>query len=119
MESNISKLIVNLYKQYLFGQVYTEITNKGKDLYIECRQCKGDITYESSMLFDITVDKPVLKKLSFEIHDYRLDNDVIFKMESNTGLYMHDTLMTILDTVLNMRLKVEGIIYYKYGSTKE
>ena len=118
MESKISKSIVNLYKQYLFGTVYTEII-KGKSLYIKCNQCKDDITYESSMLFDITVDKPVLKKLSFEIHDYRLDNDVIFSMESNTGLYMHDTLMTILDTVLNMSLKVEGIIYYKYGSTKE
>lgn len=119
MESNISKYIVSLYKQYLFGQVYTEVTDKGKTLYIKSRQYKGDITYESRMFFDITVDKPILKKLSFEIHDYSLDNDIIFKMESNTGLYMHDTLMTILDTVLNMSLKVERIIYFKYGSTKE
>lgn len=119
METNISKSILEMYKQYLFGRVDTEIINIGKHLYIECRQCKDGITYESGMIFDIAGAKPILKRLSFEIHDYRLDDDILFIMESNTNTYMHETLMIILDAVLTKSLKVEGIIYSKYGSTKE
>lgn len=119
METNISKSILEMYKQYLFGRVDAEIINRGKHLYIECRQCKDGITYESGMVFDIAGAKPILKRLSFEIHDYRLDDDVLFIVESNTNIYMHETLMIILDTVLTKSLKVEGVIYSKYGSTKE
>jgi hypothetical protein len=71
------------------------------------------------MVFDISGSKPILKRLSFEIHNYGLDDDVLFMMESNTNTYMHETLMIILDAVLTKSLKVEGIIYSKYGSTKE
>lgn len=113
------KSIVDLYKQYLFGRVNADILNRGKHIYIQCRQCKDSITYESDMVFDISGSKPILKRLSFEIHKYELDGDVIFMMEANTDLYMHETLMIILDTVLTKSLKVEGIIYSKYGSTKE
>lgn len=120
METNISKSILETYKQYIFGRVNAEIINRGKHVYIECRQCKDGITYESGMVFDIAGAKPILKKLSFEIHNYGLDDDVLFIMESNTNTYMHETLMIILDTVLTKSLKVEGIIYSnKYGSTKE
>ena len=119
MENNTSKSILELYKQYLFGKVCVEETNKGRSLYIECRQCKDGITYESGMVFDIAGSKPLLKKLLFEIHNYGLDDDVLFIMESNTNTYIHETLMIILDTVLTKSLKVEGIIYSKYGSTKE
>ena len=118
METNVLKSILETYKQYLFGRVNAEIINRGKHIYIECRQCKDSITYESSMVFDISGSKPILKRLSFEIHKYELD-DVLFMMESNTNTYMHETLMIILDTVLTKSLKVEGIIYSKYGSTKE
>lgn len=119
METNILKSILETYKQYLFGRVNAEIINRGKHIYIQCQQCKDSITYESDMVFDISGSKPILKRLSFEIHKYELDDDVIFMMESNTDLYMHETLMIILDTVLTKSLKVEGIIYSKYGSTKE
>lgn len=120
METNILKSILETYKQYLFGRVNADIINKGKHIYIQCRQCKDSITYESDMVFDISGSKPILKKLSFEIHNYGLDDDVLFMMESNTNTYMHETLMIILDTVLTKSLKVEGIIYSnKYGSTKE
>lgn len=120
METNVLKSILETYKQYLFGRVNAEIINRGKHIYIQCRQCKDSITYESGMVFDISGSKPILKKLSFEIHNYGLDDDVLFMMESNTDLYMHETLMIILDTVLTKSLKVEGIIYSnKYGSTKE
>ncbi len=119
METNISKYILETYKQYIFGKVNIEIINRGKHAYVECRQCKDGITYESGMVFDIAGAKPILKKLSFEIHNYGLDDDVLFIMESNTNTYMHETLMIILDTVLTKSLKVEGIIYSKYGSTKE
>lgn len=119
METNISKSILETYKQYIFGRVNAEIINRGKHIYIECRQCKDGITYESGMVFDIAGAKPILKRLSFEIHNYGLDDDVLFIMESNTNTYMHETLMIILDTVLTKSLKVEGIIYSKYGSTKE
>ena len=120
METNISKSILETYKQYIFGRVNAEIINRGKHIYIECRQCKDSITYESGMVFDISGSKPILKRLSFEIHKYELDDDVIFMMEANTDLYMHETLMIILDTILTKSLKVEGIIYSnKYGSTKE
>lgn len=120
METNILKSILETYKQYLFGRVNAEIINRGKHIYIECLQCKDSITYESGMVFDISGSKPILKRLSFEIHKYELDGDVLFMMESNTDLYMHETLMIILDTVLTKSLKVEGIIYSnKYGSTKE
>lgn len=120
METNILKSILETYKQYLFGRVNAEIINRGKHIYIQCRQCKDSITYESGMVFDISGSKPILKKLSFEIHNYGLDDDVLFMMESNTNTYMHETLMIILDTVLTKSLKVEGIIYSnKYGSTKE
>ena len=120
METNVLKSILETYKQYLFGRVNAEIINRGKHIYIECRQCKDSITYESGMVFDISGSKPILKRLSFEIHNYGLDDDVLFMMESNTDLYMHETLMIILDTVLTKSLKVEGIIYSnKYGSTKE
>ena len=115
----MSKSVVDLYKQYLFGRVNADIINRGKHIYIECRQCKDSITYESGMVFDISGSKPILKKLSFEIHNYGLDDDVLFMMESNTNTYMHETLMIILDTVLTKSLKVERIIYSKYGSTKE
>lgn len=116
----MSKSIVELYKQYLFGRVNADIINRGKHIYIQCRQCKDSITYVSGMVFDISGSKPILKRLSFEIHKYGLDDDVLFMMESNTDLYMHETLMIILDTVLTKSLKVEGIIYSnKYGSTKE
>lgn len=118
MGTNISKSILELYKQYIFGRVNAEIINRGKHVYVECRQCKDGITYESGMVFDIAGAKPILKRLSFEIHNYGLD-DVLFIMESNTNTYMHETLMIILDTVLTKSLKVEGIIYSKYGSTKE
>ena len=118
METNISKSILETYKQYIFGRVNAEIINRGKHVYIECRQCKDGITYESGMVFDIAGAKPILKRLSFEIHNYGLD-DTLFIMESNTNTYMHETLMIILDTVLTKSLKVEGIIYSKYGSTKE
>lgn len=114
----MSKSVVDLYKQYLFGRVNADIINKGKHIYIQCRQCKDSITYESGMVFDISGSKSILKRLSFEIHKYGLD-DVLFMMEANTDLYMHETLMIILDTVLTKSLKVEGIIYSKYGSTKE
>lgn len=97
MENNISASVVNTYKQYIFGKVAV-IISKGT-LYIECDQTKDDITYESSMLFDISKEKAILKELSLEIHDYRLDND---------------TLMTIPDVVLNKGLKPEGIVYSKY-----
>lgn len=119
METNISKSILEMYKQYLFGRVSVEIINNGNHLYIECRQYKDDIAYESGMIFNIAGAKPILKRLSFEIHNYGLDDDVLFIMESNTNIYMHETLMIILDTVLTKSLKVEGIIYSKYGSTKE
>ena len=119
METNILKSILETYKQYLFGRVNAEIINRGKHIYIECRQCKDSITYESGMVFDISGSKPILKRLSFEIHNYGLDDDVLFMMESNTNTYMHETLMIILDAVLTKSLKVEGIIYSKYGSTKE
>ena len=119
METNKSKSILETYKQYIFGRVNVEVINKGKHIYIECRQCKDGITYESCMVFDISGAKPILKRLSFEIHNYGLDDDVLFIMESNTNTYMHETLMIILDTVLTKSLKVEGIIYSKYGSTKE
>lgn len=115
----MSKSVVDLYKQYLFGRVNADIINRGKHIYIQCRQCKDSITYESGMVFDISGSKPILKKLSFEIHNYGLDDDVLFMMESNTNTYMHETLMIILDTVLTKSLKVEWIIYSKYGSTKE
>lgn len=115
----MSKSIVELYKQYLFGRVNADIINRGKHIYIQCRQCKDSITYESGMVFDISRSKPILKRLSFEIHNYGLDDDVLFMMESNTNTYMHETLMIILDTVLTKSLKVGGIIYSKYGSTKE
>lgn len=118
METNISKSILEMYKQYIFGRVNAEVINRGKHVYIECRQCKDGITYESGMVFDIAGAKPILKRLSFEMHNYGLD-DVLFIMESNTNTYMHETLMIILDTVLTKSLKVEGIIYSKYGSTKE
>ena len=119
MGSNILKYIIETYKKYLFGRVYAEVINRGKHAYVECRQCKDGITYESGMVFDISGAKPILKKLSFEIHNYGLDDDVLFIMESNTNTYMHETLMIILDTVLNKSLKVEGSIYSKYRSTKE
>lgn len=120
METNILKSILETYKQYLFGRVNAEIINRGKHIYIQCQQCKDSITYESDMVFDISGSKPILKRLSFEIHKYGLDDDVLFMMESNTDLYIHETLMIILDTVLTKSLKVEGIIYSnKYGSTKE
>ena len=120
METNVLKSILETYKQYLFGRVNAEIINRGKHIYIQCQQCKDSITYESDMVFDISGSKPILKRLSFEIHKYGLDDDVLFMMESNTDLYMHETLMIILDTVLTKSLKVEGIIYSnKYGSTKE
>ena len=119
METNKSKSILETYKQYIFGRVNVEVINKGKHVYIECRQCKDGITYESGMVFEIAGAKPILKRLSFEIHNYGLDDDVLFIMESNTNTYMHETLMIILDTVLTKSLKVEGIIYSKYGSTKE
>ena len=119
MENNTSKSILELYKQYLFGKVCVEETNKGRSLCIECRQCKEGITYESDMVFDMTEDKPVLIGLSLEVNNYALDNEVLFVMKSNTDTYIHDTLMTILDVVLTKSLKVEGIIYSKYGSTKE
>lgn len=119
METNVLKTILETYKQYIFGRVNAEIINRGKHIYIECRQCKESITYESGMVFDISGSKPILKRLSFEIHKYELDDDVLFMMESNTDLYMYETLMIILDTVLTKSLKVEGIIYSKYGSTKE
>lgn len=112
MESNISTSVVNMYKQYLFGCVAVIISKE--TLYIECDQTKDNITYESSMLFDVSKEKAILKKLSFEIHDYRLDNDILFKMESNINTYLHDTLMTILDTALTKGLKPEGIVYSKY-----
>lgn len=102
------KSVVDLYKQYLFGRVNADIINRGKHIYIQCRQCKDSITYESGMVFDISGSKPILKKLSFEIHNYGLDDDVLFMMESNTNTYMHETLMIILDTVLTKSLKVEG-----------
>lgn len=112
MENNISTSVVNTYKQYLFGKVAVIIS---KDtLYIECDQTKDDITYESSMLFDISKEKAILKELSLEIHDYRLDNDILFIMESNIDTYLHDTLKTILDVVLTKGLKPEGIVYSKY-----
>lgn len=112
MENNISASVVNTYKQYIFGKVAVIIS---KDtLYIECDQTKDDITYESSMLFDISKEKAILKKLSLEIHDYRLSNDILFRMESNIDIYIHDTLMTILDVVLTKGLKPEGIVYSKY-----
>lgn len=114
-----TKSILETYKQYIFGRVNAEIINRGKHVYIECRQCKDSITYESGMVFDIAGVKPILKKLSFEMHNYGLDDDVLFIMESNTNTYMHETLMIILDTVLTKSLKVEGINYSKYGSTKE
>lgn len=119
METNVLKSILETYKQYLFGRVNADIINRGKHIYIQCRQCKDSITYESGMVFDISGSKPILKKLSFEIHNYGLDDDVLFMMESNTNTYMHETLMIILDTVLTKSLKVEGISYSKYGSTKE
>lgn len=119
METNILKSILETYKQYLFGRVNAEIINRGKHIYIQCQQCKDSITYESDMVFDISGSKPILKRLSFEIHKYGLDDDVLFMMESNTDLYTHETLMIILDTVLTKSLKVEGIIYSKYWSTKE
>ena len=119
METNTYKSILETYKQYIFGKVNIEIINRGKHVYIECRQCKDGITYESGMVFDIAGAKPILKRLSFEIHNYGLDDDILFIMESNTNTYMHETLMIILDTVLTKSLKVEGIIYSKYGSTKE
>lgn len=119
METNVLKSILETYKQYLFGRVNADIINRGKHIYIECRQCKDSITYESGMVFDISGSKPILKKLSFEIHNYGLDDDILFMMESNTNTYMHETLMIILDTVLTKSLKVEGIIHSKYGSTKE
>lgn len=120
MEINVLKSILETYNQYLFGRVNAEIINRGKHVYIECRQCKDSIAYESGMVFDISGSKPILKRLSFEIHKYELDDDVIFMMESNTDLYMYETLMIILDTVLTKTLKVKGIIYSnKYGSTKE
>lgn len=50
METNISKSILETYKQYLFGRVNAEIINRGKHIYIECRQCKDSITYESGMV---------------------------------------------------------------------
>lgn len=108
METSISKSVVELYKQYLFGRVNADIINRGKHIYIQCRQCKDSITYESGMVFDISGSKPILKKLLFEIHNYGLDDDILFMMESNTDLYMHETLMIILDTVLTKSLKVEG-----------
>lgn len=112
MENNVSASVVNTYKQYLFGKVAVIIS---KDtLYIECDQTKDDITYESSMLFDISKEKTILKELSLEIHDYRLDNDILFIMESNIDTYLHDTLMTILDVVLTKGLKPERIVYSKY-----
>ena len=119
METNVLKSILETYKQYLFGRVNAEIINRGKHIYIQCQQCKDSITYESDMVFDISGSKPILKRLSFEIHKYELDDDVLFMMESNTDLYMYETLMIILDTVLTKSLKVDGIIYSKYGSTKE
>lgn len=84
----MSKSIVELYKQYLFGRVNADIINRGKHIYIQCRQCKDSITYESGMVFDISGSKPILKKLSFEIHNYGLDDDVLFMMESNTNIYI-------------------------------
>lgn len=119
METNALKSILETYKQYLFGRVNAEIINRGKHIYIQCQQCKDSITYESDIVFDISGSKPILKRLSFEIHKYGLDDDVLFMMESNTDLYMHETLMIILDTVLTKSLKVEEIIYSKYWSTKE
>ena len=119
METNILKSILETYKQYLFGRVNAEIINRGKHIYIQCQQCKDSITYESDMVFDISGSKPILKRLSFEIHKYGLDDDILFMMESNTDLYIYETLMIILDTVLTKSLRVEGIIYSKYGSTKE
>lgn len=112
MENNISASVVNTYKQYLFGKVAV-IISKGT-LYIECDQTKDDITYESSMVFNTTKEKAILTNLSLEIHDYRLDNDLLFRMESNINIFIHDTLMTILDVVLNKGLKPEGIVYSKY-----
>ena len=38
------KSIVDLYKQYLFGRVNADILNRGKHIYIQCRQCKDSIT---------------------------------------------------------------------------
>lgn len=119
METNILKSILETYKQYIFGRVNAEIINRGKHIYIQCQQCKDSITYESDMVFDISGSKPILKRLSFEIHKYGLDDDILFMMESNTDLYIYETLMIILDTVLTKSLRVEGIIYSKYGSTKE
>ena len=112
MENNISASVVNTYKQYLFGSVAV-IISKGT-LYIGCDQTKDDITYESSMVFDISKEKVVLTNLLLEIHDYRLSNDILFRMESNIDIYIHDTLMTILDVVLTKGLKPEGIVYSKY-----
>lgn len=114
MENNVSKSILETYKQYLFGRVNVDIINRGKHIYIECRQCKDNITYESGMVFDVSGNKPILKKLSFEIHNYGLDDDVLFMIESNTNTFIHDTLMTILDVVLTKGLKPEGIVYSKY-----
>ncbi len=112
MENNISASVTNTYKQYLFGTVAVIISKES--LYIECDQTKDDITYESSMLFDISKEKAVLTNISLEIHDYRLDNDLLFRMESNITTFIHDTLMTILDVVLTKGLKPEGIVYSKY-----
>lgn len=112
MENNISASVVNTYKQYLFGRVSVIISNRS--LYIECDQTKDDITYESSMVFDVSKEKAILTNLSLEIHDYRLDNDLLFRMESNINTFIHDTLMTILDVVLTKGLKPEGIVYSKY-----
>lgn len=112
MENNISMTVIDLYNQYLFGKVTVTISEGS--LYIECNQTKDGITYESSMLFDVSKEKAILKELSIEIHDYRLDNDILFIMESNIDTYIHDTLMTILDVVLTKGLKPEGIAYSKY-----
>lgn len=113
MENNTSTSVVNTYKQYLFGKV-TVIISKDNSLYIECDQTKDDITYESSMVFDTTQEKAILTNISLEIHDYRLDNDLLFRMESNISTFIHDTLMTILDVVLNKGLRPDGIVYSKY-----
>lgn len=112
MRNNTSMTVIDSYNQYLFGKVTVTISEGS--LYIECNQTKDGITYGSSITFDTSKEKLILTNISLEIHDYRLDNDILFRMESNISTYIHDTLMTILDVVLTKGLKQSGSIQYKY-----
>ena len=112
MRNNTSMTVIDLYNQYLFGKVTVTISEGS--LYIECNQTKDDITYESSITFDTSKEKLILTNISFTIHNYRFDTDILI-MESNISTYyIHDTLMTILDVVLNRGLKRDGGVQYKY-----